>query len=157
MKPNPDNRLEKRITHELRSLGDLTAPPGLAARIMRAVKTQAALPWYRRAWTSWPVRLQVVSILLLAAGFAGLCWLAGGLAQSANEAVLGQQRPGWVSELSVLWTLLQALGAALVAIVDHVGRGVILAGGLLILAMVAASACLGTAYVRFALNTARHN
>jgi hypothetical protein len=99
----------------------------------------------------------VVSILLLAAGFAGLCWLAGGVAHSANEAVLGHQRPSWFNELSVLWNLLQALGAALVAIVDHVGRGVILAGGLLILAMVAASACLGTAYVRFALNTARHN
>lgn len=156
MKPNPDPRLEARITRELESLSELPAPRGLARRVMRAVEAQAVEPWYRRAWTTWPTGLQRASVLLLAAGFAGLCWAAGGLFSSASEAVAGQQS-GWLSELSVTWNFLRALGEALLAIIDNFGRGVVIAAGLLIAASYAACACLGTAYVRFAMNTARQN
>ena len=157
MKLNPDSQLETRISRELQSLGELPAPAGLARRIMQAVEAQAALPWYRRAWTSWPMGLQVTSALVLTFGFIGFCALAGELYHSANEAVLGQERPGWLSELSVTWNLVHALGSALSAVVDHLGFSMILTGALVIAGLCAASACLGTAYVRFAMNTARQN
>ena len=154
MKPNPDSQLESRISQELKSLGELPAPPGLARRIMRAVETQAGLPWYRRAWTSWPTSLQAASALVLAVGFIGVCALSGELYHSANEAVLGQELP---SALSVTWNLVHALGSALSAVVDHLGFSMILTGALVIAGLCAASACLGTAYVRFAMSTARQN
>jgi len=157
MNPNPDPRLEARITRELKSLGELPAPAGLASRVLRALEARALAPWYRRAWTTWPRGLQVGAMLLLAVGFAGICWFAGGVSTSASEAVAAQKSSGWLSELGFVWNLFRALGEALQAIVNHVGKGTVIAIGLLIATAYAACACLGTAYVRLAMNGMRRN
>jgi hypothetical protein len=155
MNPNPDPKLEARITRELQSLGDLPAPTGLAERVLRRVANQAVRPWYQRAWTTWPRELQVASVLILAAGFAGICWLAGGLSQTAAETVAAQKQNPWYAQLGFIWNLLRVCGDALAAIIQHVGKGTVIAIGLLVATAYAACLGLGTAYVRFALNHAR--
>ena len=59
MKPNQDPRLEARIARELKSLGELPAPAGLASRVLRAIEARPSAAWDRRAWTTWPLGLQV--------------------------------------------------------------------------------------------------
>jgi hypothetical protein len=155
MKPNHDQKLEARITRELKSLGDLPAPASLAARVLHAIEQRVSVPWYRRAWTTWPLGLQVASLVLLAAAFAGICWLGGGVSQSATETVAAQKNTGWFAQLGFIWNLLRVFGEALVAVANYVGKGTIIAIALLLATTYAACVGLGTAYVRFALNHAR--
>ena len=155
MNSNHEQQLERRITRELKALGDLSAPAGLAARVLRAVEQRQRAPWYRRAWTTWPVALQVASVVVLVAGFAAICWLGGGAAQSASATVAAQKSSGWFAQLSSLWNLVRVFGEALVAVVNYAGKGTVIAIGLLIATAYAACVGLGTAYVRFALNTSR--
>ena len=155
MNPNPDPKLEARITRELKSLGDLPAPAGLARRVLRAIEARQSAPWYRRAWTTWPLGLQVASVLMLVAAFAGVCWLGGGVSQSASEAVAAQKNTSWFAQLDFVWNLFRVFGEAIVAVVNHIGKGAVIAIGLLMATAYAACVGLGTAYVRFALNHSR--
>jgi hypothetical protein len=157
MKPNQDPKLEARITRELKSLGELPAPAGFASRVLRAIEQREAMPWYRRAWTTWPQSLQMASVLVLAAAFAGICWLAGGVSQSAGEAVAAQKQTGWLAQLGLVWELVRVMGEATAAVINHIGKGTIVAIGLLIATAYAACVGLGTAYVRFALQHARRS
>jgi len=155
MNPNHDPTLEARITRELKSLSDLPAPAGLAGRVLRAIEARQSAPWYRRAWTTWPLGLQIASVLVLAAGFAGICWLGGGVSQSATETVAAHKNTGWFAQLGFVWNLLRVFGEAIVAVLNHFGKGTVIAIALLIATAYAACVGLGTAYVRFALNHAR--
>jgi len=155
MKPNHDQKLEARITRELKSLGDLPAPAGLAARMLRAIEQRQSVPWYRRAWTTWPVALQVASVIVLVAGFAGICWLGGDVSQSASATVAAQKNSGWFAQVGSFWNLLRVLGETLAAVVGNMGKGTLIAIGLLLATAYAACVGLGTAYVRFAMNTTR--
>ena len=155
MNSNHEPELERRITRELKSLGDRPAPAGLAARILRAVEERQHLPWYRRAWTTWPMALQVASVIVLVAGFAGICWLGGGVSQSASATMEAQKHSSWFAQLGSLWNLLRVFGEAVVAVVSHLGKGTLIAIGLLLATAYAACVGLGTAYVRFAMNTTR--
>lgn len=155
MNLNPDPKLEARITRELKSLGELPAPAGLAARVLRAVEQRARTPWYRRAWTTWPLGLQIASGFALGLLFAGLCWLGGGLSDSATATVAAQKSSPWFAQLGFIWNLLRVFGDALAAVASHLGKGTLLAIGVMVAAAYAACVGLGTAYVRFALNHAR--
>jgi len=157
MNLNPDPRLADRITRELQALGELPAPPDLAGRVLRSLQRRAAAPWYRRAWTTWPPGLQGAAVGLLAFGFVAVCWVAGAFSASAGEAIAAQQQTGWWHEIAAIWNLCRTLGSALVAIVEHFGTGLLLAVGALLAAAYAACVCLGTAYVRFAMNSTRLN
>jgi len=155
MNPNQDPRLETRITRELKSLGDLPAPAGLASRVLRALEARQSAPWYRRAWTTWPLGLQVASLVALVLAFGGICWLGGGVSQSATETVVAQKNTGWFAQLGFIWNLFRVFGETLVAVGNSLGKGTVIAIGLLIAAAYATCVGLGTAYVRFALNHSR--
>ena len=99
--------------------------------------------------------LQVASVVVLVAGFAAICWLGGGVSQSASATVAAQKSSGWFAQLSSFWNLLRVFGEALAAVVSYAGKSTVIALGLLIATAYAACVGLGTAYVRFALNTSR--
>jgi len=62
------DELEQHVHEELRRLPAPLAPHTLVPRILAAVEAWANRPWYARAWFTWPLGWQVVSVVLLAAG-----------------------------------------------------------------------------------------
>jgi hypothetical protein len=75
-KMNRDNeeQFETEIDRELKGLPELQAPASLIPRVMAALESRAAVPWFMRSWPAWPVALKASSFLLLAALFCGLCY-----------------------------------------------------------------------------------
>jgi hypothetical protein len=67
--PEPD--LEALVDRELRRLPQPHAPRTLLPRVMSAVEALARRPWYSRAWVTWPLAWQVVSVAALIAIVAG--------------------------------------------------------------------------------------
>lgn len=133
MNPEQDKSLERLLDRELKQLPELQAPGTLVHRVMLAVHRRESLPWYRRAWPTWPSGLQVLSILaltVLAGGVMALTaypeWLPGW-----NTLVTTLQH--WTQPLHSLLTQGEALLGGLFVAVKAVGRqvlvfGVILAG-----------------------------
>jgi len=62
------DELEQHVHEDLRRLPEPRAPETLLPRILAAVEAWANRPWYARAWFTWPLGWQAVSIVLLAAG-----------------------------------------------------------------------------------------
>lgn len=58
--------LERRLHDELRRLPAPLAPGTLLPRVMAAVDAWARRPWYERAWFTWPLAWQIVSVVLVA-------------------------------------------------------------------------------------------
>jgi hypothetical protein len=152
MKSNHDANLEACISRELKALGELPAPRGLEYRVMRSIEARQRAPWYRSAWQAWPVSLQVASFVLLVAIFGAVCWLGGGVSQTASEAVVAQKSASWFSSLAFVGNILRALGDALLAVLNKAGTVPIVAVGLLVAASWAACACAGTVIFRFAMH-----
>ncbi len=63
--------LEQLIGRKLVALPRPAAPATLRPRVLAAVRSHLARPWYQRAWRTWPVALQAASFGLLAAAFLG--------------------------------------------------------------------------------------
>ena len=63
--------LERHVDRALADLPPLGAPDTLLPRVLAAVQAWAARPWYRRAWLTWPIGLQIASAALLALTIAG--------------------------------------------------------------------------------------
>lgn len=147
---NPESQLEKLIDRELKSLTPLTAPDTLAPRIMAALAERARLPWYRRAWQTWPLSGQIVSLAALVLVFVAVAMAGGHLIPE------GAARPtaGVLGALSFLASLLATVGEALVLTVNHLHPGW-LAAGLLVLS-VGWFSCLGLGTAIFRLATPRH-
>ena len=59
--------LEPRVDRELRRLPAPRAPHTLLPRVMAAAEAWAERPWYTRAWVTWPLAWQVVSVAALVA------------------------------------------------------------------------------------------
>lgn len=57
--------LERHVDRVLADLPPLGAPDTLLPRVLAAVQAWAERPWYQRAWLTWPVSLQAVSVALL--------------------------------------------------------------------------------------------
>jgi hypothetical protein len=60
------DELERRVHDEIRRLPDPLAPGTLLPRILAAVDAWANRPWYARAWFTWPLAWQAVSVALVA-------------------------------------------------------------------------------------------
>jgi hypothetical protein len=58
--------LERRVHAELRLLPAPLAPGTLLPRVLAAVDAWARRPWYERAWFTWPLGWQIVSVAALA-------------------------------------------------------------------------------------------
>jgi len=57
--------LETLVDRELRRLPAPRAPHTLLPRVLTAVQQWAMRPWYARAWVTWPLGIQALSIAAL--------------------------------------------------------------------------------------------
>jgi len=121
MNPNREHQLEADIDRELKSLPEIPAPATLLVRVMQAIAQRRALPWFRRAWQTWPVSLQVVSFGTLALLFTGTC--LGGW-ELVTMAV--HHYGSALSVLGTIWTTITVLFGALSTAVDQLPRGVLI-------------------------------
>ena len=112
--------LETRVDRELRRLPAPRAPHTLLPRVMAAAQAWAERPWYTRAWVTWPLAWQVVSIAALVAIVAGGAVLLPHARSAAtsvttafasDEAVAVTQQVAYTtSSARILWrTLLEPL------------------------------------------------
>ena len=151
MNPEFENQLAAKVQQELNTLGELSAPPALAGRILRAIEQRSATPWYRCAWQTWPLSLQCVSLVVLVLLFGGICFGFGELSHVAKVSPAGQQAGQWFTGFGVLWKTAEVLAAAVVTAFRHLGMGFLIGCGMALLAAYAACVGLGTACVRLAL------
>lgn len=151
MNPEFEKQLAAKVQQELNTLGELSAPAALAGRVLRAIEQRAAVPWYRCAWQTWPMALQGVALVALLLLFGGICFGVGELSHVAKVSPAGQQAGEWFAWLGVLWKTAGVLADAVVTAFRHLGMGILIVGGLALLAAYAACVGLGTACVRLAL------
>ena len=100
--PRDFGSLEQRASDRLRTLRTVRAPRTLLPSVLAAVAAARALPWYSRPWLSWPVALQALSIVLVAA----LGTAAWSLWTDARAIGVIQQLRQATSAVRVLWDVL---------------------------------------------------
>lgn len=148
MNPDYEKKLAARVRRELDALGDLTVPPELAQRIMARLTAQPALPWYRRAWPTWPVGWQVASLAILFVTCAALCLSGWELLRvlSASETA----RTG-LANAQALWRTAEVLWNIGATFLNRLNPAVFVIGSALLFTAVALCLGLGAACVRLAL------
>jgi hypothetical protein len=146
-----EKQIAAKVQDELNTLGELSAPPALAGRVLRAIAQRSAVPWYRSAWQSWPLALQGVSLVALLLLFGGICYGVGQLSHAAQVSPAGQQAGQWFAWFGVLWKTAGVLTAAVATAFRQLGTGIWIGGGLALLAAYAMCVGLGTACVRLAM------
>ncbi len=67
-----DAKLERLLHGALRGVAQRPAPANLEARVLAAIALGAALPWWRRSFTHWPVAARLAFVAICAA----LTWLS---------------------------------------------------------------------------------
>ncbi len=75
MSPAEFDELEHRVHDELRRLPEPLAPATLLPRVLAAVDGWARRPWYARAWFTWPLGWQAVSVVVVLLAGYGM-WIA---------------------------------------------------------------------------------
>jgi hypothetical protein len=107
MSQNPDTeeRLERLIGTALRELPLRQAPPALESRVLNELQRRAALPWWSRSITHWPLaaRAVFVAICICLAGAALLAgpWAATGL-ETLHESAASMP---WAREAMALTSI----------------------------------------------------
>ena len=151
MNANHDSELERRLDRELKSLPLLAAPPTLAPRVLAAIGSRAASPWYRQPWQAWPVPTRAAALAVLALFFASLCLGVWRLPDTEGYLAASRHATGWFSCLTTLWNALHAVLDALARAVHQLNRGILV--GCLAAVALAWAICLGlgTVCLRFAL------
>jgi hypothetical protein len=151
MNPQYEKQLEACVRRELDALGELPTPPALARRIMRSVEQRVAVPWYRQAWSGWPLGWRLASLTTLLLAFGGLCWGSGLVTH-------GMTAPTWMSALfedaGALWRTAVVLGNTVASLLSQLGTGVLVGGAAVMFAAWVMCIGLGTAYVRLAMRPA---
>jgi hypothetical protein len=117
---------------------------------MATIEQPAALPWYCRAWQTWPLSLQAVSMLALLAMFAGLCFASWQLVHTPAVASAGHAVGGWVNSLGTIWNAAGVVVSAAGHALRSLGPAVLVGGALAVGIGYAACVGLGTVYVRLA-------
>jgi hypothetical protein len=145
-----EQKLEVRIDRELKSLPDVVAPATLVSRVMAAIELRRALPWFRRAWDTWPGTLQALFVVTMVALVGGICF---GVWEGSHTTTFGlavHTVGGWFSGLSAIYTALNALAGVLVALIKQVNSAVLMAFVCLAGLGYALFLGLGTMYFRLA-------
>ena len=150
MSPDYEQKLEAAIRRELNTLGELPAPTGLEARVLRAIEQRAAAPWYRRAWPSWPQPLRVASAIGLLLAFAGLCFGAWHFTQSPVFAGASEKVSGVLECLGFAQRILNLLVNSLGRAFAGLGPVVLAAMACMLAGAYAVCVGLGTVYLRLA-------
>ncbi|HVY68680.1 MAG TPA: hypothetical protein VHH73_02060 [Verrucomicrobiae bacterium] len=148
MNEQPQEPLESLIHRELRQLPPRRAPRTLAPRVRAALEARARLPWWRRAWTGWPLGMQVFSgvLALLLVGFLGYATVM--IWESSFTASLAARVASAFDFSGPGWDLALSLGnAALVAARSFGQLGLMIAGSA-VLCLYLSCFGLGTAYYR---------
>jgi hypothetical protein len=150
MNESENPRLEAAVGRELKALRNLRAPQTLLPRVMAGIERRSVSPWYRRAWQTWPLRLQVVSMLVLVAAFAGLCFGSWRLVHAPLVASATDETIGWFRMLNTAWSTLGVLANALALAVRSLGPLVLF--GIIMALLLGYAVCVGfgTLYVRLA-------
>jgi hypothetical protein len=150
MNENKNSQLEAAVDRELKALPNLRAPQTLLPRVMAVLEQRAGLPWYRRAWQTWPLPLQAVSMLVLLVAFAGLCLGSWQLVNAPAVASATSEASGWIRILSRTLSTLGVLVNALALAVRSLGPLVLF--GIMMALLLGYAACVGfgTLYVRLA-------
>lgn len=100
--PRDFSSLEQRVGERLRRLPDVRAPRRLLPNVMTATAAARAMPWYTRPWLTWPVVLQALSLVIVAA-VATAAW---SLWSDAGATSAVQQAREATSAVRVLWDVL---------------------------------------------------
>jgi len=145
-----EKQLEAAVRHELNTLGELSAPPGLGARVLRAIEQRATAPWYRRAWPTWPRPLQVASATVWLVAFVGLCFGAGHFTQMPAFAAASDAVGGALDCLGLFWRTLSLLANSIGLAFTSLGPVVMTCVAITLAAAYAVCVGLGTVYVRLA-------
>jgi hypothetical protein len=145
-----EKKLEVEIDRELKSLPEIPAPARLIARVMATIEKRAALPWFRRAWDTWPGPLQGVFLIAMLAVFGSICFGAWEATQTATFSLGIHRIGGWLSGLGAMWTALNALAGVIVALVKQLNTAVVVAFMIAAGLGYAIFLGLGTMYVRLA-------
>ncbi len=127
MSPEYEKRLEAEIDRELASLPELSAPPTLMPRTLRAIRQRASVPWYLQPWPAWPVPVRVVSMTVLLGLFGIVCYAGWKLPQYEEVSAVTGTAGGWISCAAVLWKALGLLVSGLAAGLRHLGTGFLVA------------------------------
>jgi hypothetical protein len=117
---------------------------------MATIEMRAALPWFRRAWHTWPRPLQGLFLITMLGLFGAICFAALGVTHTAVFTQGVQKVTGWFSSLGAIFTALNALAGAIVAVLKQLNTAVVMA--ILIAAGLgyAIFLALGTMYFRLA-------
>lgn len=121
MNQERERTLEEQVGRMLEDLPELAAPISLAPRVMAAIAAGRQCPWHQRAWQNWPLKLQVVSMALLAGVFGAVCFAAWRLTQAAGYVETVQAIEEVLSRLAAVWNVVSALVWALVLVVQQLG------------------------------------
>jgi len=141
MKPDYATALETKVDRALKQLPELSAPRTLWPRVQAELERQAARPWYRQPWATWPAPWRVISLTLLAALFAGMCW-AGSLASHPSETnSLMQALYHGRASLGALWNVVQVLYETAGLLLKQLGPWFV--PGCLLILVLANALCLG--------------
>lgn len=101
--------LEQTLHRELKALPLRKAPASLEARVLAEIERRAAVAWYHKSWSYWPVSVRV-AFLLLGTAFAGVAVAAFWMfSQGATVAHVTQEVAagfGWLTRLAgaATWT-----------------------------------------------------
>jgi len=143
-----ERNLEAQIDRELRALPDLRAPAALHSRVMAAIERKASKK--QTAWSAWPAGTRFAVLLVLTAGFTGLCLAGWELRETAFWGSTASTLRGFWSFLGIFAHLSELITSSLVLIVKNL-NGVILAGLVVALALAYFTwAALGALWFRIA-------
>jgi len=145
-----EKTLEAEIDRELKTLPEISAPGTLISRVMARIELRAALPWFRRAWDTWPGPLQGVFLVAMLALFGGLCFGGWEASHTATFGLAVHKIGGWFSGFGALYSALNALAGAIFAMIKQINSAILI--GFLFAAGLgyAIFLGLGTMYVRLA-------
>jgi hypothetical protein len=118
---NDDQQLELAISRELKALPELTAPASVANRVMAAIELRLNVPWYRRAWVTWPVTWRMASLAAMLVLFGGLCF-AGWELSRTEMIISAMHRIGQsFSGLNTIGSVLKILAGSVALVVKKLG------------------------------------
>ena len=150
MNPHNEQRLAAVIDRELKALPHLRAPDSLASRVMATIEQRRTLPWYRRAWQTWPMPLQAVSMLALLTVFVVLCFVSWHVVHTSAVASATSQVGGWFNLLCTVWKTVNVLVSAAGLAFKSLGSAVIIGTVVALLFGYAMCVAFGTVYARLA-------
>ena len=150
MNPEYEKELAAWVDRELKALPTLRAPETLVSRVMATLEQRAALPWYRRSWQTWPVALQAAFMVVLLAGFGGVCVASWQCVHTPAFASVSREVVGLFSFLGTAWKTVNVLLSAVALAFKSLGSAVVIGSIVALLFGYAMCVAFGTVYVRLA-------